>query len=42
MDSGFVTYYNNKYNDQTLIDNSDDGDNSNTAYIRVYQNEVES
>ena len=42
MDSGFVTYRKTKGDDQQLLDDSDDGNTGNAAYISVYQNEVES
>ena len=42
MDSGFVTYRKSKGDDRPLLDDSNDGDNNNSAYISVYQTEVES
>ena len=42
MDSGFVTYRKSKGDDRPLLNDSDDSDNNNTAYISVDQTEVES
>ena len=40
MDSGFVTYRKSKGGDRPLLDDSDDGDENNTAYLSVYQTKV--
>ena len=42
MDSEFVTYRKSKGNDRPLLDDSDDGNDNNAAYISVYQTEVKS
>ena len=42
MDSGFVNYHRSKGDECPLSDGSDCDDDNNTAYISVYQTEVES
>ena len=41
MHSGFLTYRKSKGYYYPLLDDSDCGDSNNSAYISVYQDEVE-